>query len=513
MKHKHSLDILSAEFINKMPILVIGLDSSGSVIYWNKMARSITGYTKKEASKEAKTLFTDLFVSDLSLTKQITNEESSIMTKKGDVRNIVWNSYIIPSKEADADKVLILTGIDVTPKRQLETTLKIKNKYIEVTNAKLEKYASVDPLTGLMNYRYFMRKFHDHFYQAARSNKPLGLLLIDISYFQSINFIHGVSKGNKILSKVAVLLKRYANKKYITARYSGTEFAILMPGADTKTAFSEAAKLFSVLSDHNFGVSRSPINVSLYMALGGVPHCEDAVTPENLIDRITRKLKEAKASGDNSILICSPREQRVKKSDEVAIPGLSKAGYKYTVEFVNALAKTVKTKDCYTQEHSSIMSNYAVYIADYLGLSSQDIQNIKFGALLHDLGKIGIDKMILLKPGGLTSYEFELIKQHPMIGAEIIRNVHPLKEVVPMVLYHHEKYDGSGYLAGLRGDEIPLGARIVSISDVFQALTSDRPYRKALSEKAACSIIKNYSGSSFDPKVVKAFFEVYKSVK
>lgn len=510
MKNKHKLDILSAEYINKMPILVIGLDSSGKVIYWNRKAHSVTGYDENEASIE---LLNELFMSGFSVDKDFLDYESSMLTKSGEIKNILWNSHLISSRSGDKNKVIILTGIDISPCRKLESSLAMKNRYIEVTNAKLEKYASVDPLTGLLNFRYFMARLHKEFIRAIDENKPLNLLLIDISYFQSINFIHGVSKGNKILARVAHLLKKHSDPKWITGRYSSTEFAIIMPGIDSKKAFSLSAKLFSIISDHNFGAGRAPINVSLYMALGGIPHCEDVASPEQLIDRITRKLREAKSSGDNSILICSSQERVAQRDELPAMPGLPTAGYKYTVEFVNALAKTVKTKDFYTQEHSSIMSNYAVYIAEYMGLSDRNIQNIRFGALLHDLGKIGIDRMILLKPGGLTKAEFNLIKQHPMIGAEIIRNVHPLKDVVPMVLYHHEKYDGSGYLAGLKGDEIPLGARIVSISDVFQALTSNRPYRKALPETEACSIIKSYSGSYFDPKVVKAFFQVYKSVK
>lgn len=198
------------------------------------------------------------------------------------------------------------------------------------------------------------------------------------------------------------------------------------------------------------------------------------------------------------------------KNDELPT-GEDYKEYRYTVEFVNALANTVKMKDMYTTEHSASMANYAIYIAEYMCLPAAEIRTIKLGSILHDIGKIGIDKMILLKPGGLTRMEYNVIKQHPRIGAEIIRNVQPLKSIVPLVLFHHERYDGGGYLNGLKGEEIPLGARIISLADVFQALTSDRPYRKALPEKEAISIIKDYSGKHFDPKIVKAFLEIYKT--
>jgi len=183
-----------------------------------------------------------------------------------------------------------------------------------------------------------------------------------------------------------------------------------------------------------------------------------------------------------------------------------KEGY---IDTIYRLSLAAEFKDPDTANHLLRISKLSSFFAKQIGLSKRLVEDIFFASPMHDIGKIGIDKMILLKPSSLSKTEFEIIKQHPRIGAEIIRNVHPLKGVVPYVLYHHERYDGTGYLEGLSGEEIPLGARIISISDVFQALTSDRPYRKSLPIKDAFKIIKTYSGKYFDPKVVKAFFEVY----
>ncbi|MBU1084200.1 MAG: HD-GYP domain-containing protein, partial [Candidatus Omnitrophica bacterium] len=267
----------------------------------------------------------------------------------------------------------------------------------------------------------------------------------------------------------------------------------------------------SVITDHDFkrNGTDGPINLTLHMAIGGVPHCEDVRTAEHLLDHVSDKLKEAKKTRNNSILICPQNRVVDQRPLNDLIIGGDHREYRYTVEFVNALANTVKLKDMYTREHSACMSNYAVSIAEYMRLSEGEIRIIKLGSILHDIGKIGIDKMILLKPGALTGQEYDIIKQHPRIGAEIIRNVQPLKDIVPLVLYHHERFDGKGYLKKLKGEDIPLGARIISLADVFQALTSDRPYRKALPEKEALGIIKESSGTYFDPKVVKAFLEIY----
>ena len=181
------------------------------------------------------------------------------------------------------------------------------------------------------------------------------------------------------------------------------------------------------------------------------------------------------------------------------------------MEFVHALAKAVKAKDKYTEKHSELMSRIAVELAKCLNLSEEDIETVRLGAMLHDLGKIGINESILLKPGKLTKEEYELVKQHPQIGAEIVRTVHALKGAIPLILYHHERYNGSGYLKGLKGEEIPIGARIIGIADVYHALRSDRPYRKAYSKEKALEIIKKGAGNQFDPKLVDIFLNLVKN--
>ena len=185
---------------------------------------------------------------------------------------------------------------------------------------------------------------------------------------------------------------------------------------------------------------------------------------------------------------------------------------KTVTEFVHALAKAVKAKDKYTEKHSELMSKIAVELARCLKLSEEEVETVRLGAMLHDLGKIGINESILLKPGKLTKEEYELVKQHPQIGAEIVRTVHALKDAIPLILYHHERYNGSGYLKGLKGEEIPVGARIIGIADVYHALRSDRPYRKAYSKEKAIEIIKKGAGNQFDPKIVDTFLKLVKNI-
>lgn len=175
---------------------------------------------------------------------------------------------------------------------------------------------------------------------------------------------------------------------------------------------------------------------------------------------------------------------------------------------IRAFALAVEAKDEYTHGHSENVMKYTVVLAKKLGLSDSEIELVKYAGLLHDIGKIGISELILNKAGRLTNPEFDEIKKHPELGARIIADVPFLKALVPLVLHHHEFFTGGGYPSGIAGNEIPLGARILSVSDAYEAMTSNRPYRNALPQDVALDILKKESGRQFDPQIVKAFLEI-----
>jgi response regulator RpfG family c-di-GMP phosphodiesterase len=172
---------------------------------------------------------------------------------------------------------------------------------------------------------------------------------------------------------------------------------------------------------------------------------------------------------------------------------------------IRAFALAVEAKDEYTHGHSENVSKYTVMIATHLGLPSHEIEQFKYAGLLHDIGKIGISDRILTKPGTLTPQEFNEIKKHPELGSKIIANVPFLKSLVPLVLHHHEFFGGGGYPHGIAGNEIPFGARILTVADSFEAMTSDRPYRKAMPEDVGLGILETQRGIQFDPDIVDAF--------
>jgi len=173
-----------------------------------------------------------------------------------------------------------------------------------------------------------------------------------------------------------------------------------------------------------------------------------------------------------------------------------------------SVAEMLAARDPYTYEHSKEVARLAERIAQKLRLHQDFIEQIKSAALIHDIGKLGVPDRILRKPGPLTEEEWAIMKQHPNIGADLIKDLEIYVDIVDIVRYEHERWDGSGYPKGLRGEEIPLGARIVAVADIYNALITDRPYRPAYSHEEALRMIREMRGVTLDPKVVDAFFSV-----
>jgi len=195
-------------------------------------------------------------------------------------------------------------------------------------------------------------------------------------------------------------------------------------------------------------------------------------------------------------------------SATAACAGIPDATHEIVIQTVTALAQAVELRDKYTGGHTQRVTMYALLLADQLGLSQQDRRLLQIGVPLHDIGKIGVDDAILRKPGQLTAEEFESMRSHTVRGADILASVPELSIVLPIVRSHHERWDGSGYPDGLAGDAIPLLARVVAVADAFDAMVSDRPYRKGLPVAKAFAEMAGQAGRQFDPRCVRAFLEL-----
>ena len=239
-------------------------------------------------------------------------------------------------------------------------------------------------------------------------------------------------------------------------------------------------------------------------------------TRHEFIEHADQALYRAKEDGRNLIRIWKEQSGADEPSiDHISVQELKtkfvslsqqvRASY---MEYTNALVKAVDAKGPFTREHSQNVSRYAVAIARELALAEKDCEIIKYAGLLHDIGKISIPSEILLKTGPLTPDEYKILQKHPMVGVTIVKDIKFLEKEIPIILHHHERFDGKGYPQGLMGREIPVGARIVAAADAFDAMTSGRGYKAKLAAEEATEELKQGSGSQFAPEVVEAFIRV-----
>ena len=180
-----------------------------------------------------------------------------------------------------------------------------------------------------------------------------------------------------------------------------------------------------------------------------------------------------------------------------------------SIETVIALSKTLETRDLHSASHSKLMASLSEQMGVQFNLSVRETRELCWAALLHDIGKIGVEDTILKKPGPLSESEWAVMKTHPEIGAQIVRGVSGLESIAPLIMTHHERYDGKGYPAGLKGDEIPLGGRILAVVDTYSTMIEGRPYQEKRTHAEALQEIIDYSGSAYDPDVVKAFISLF----
>ncbi len=398
-------------------------------------------------------------------------------------------------------------------KKQLE------NKIINEKN-NLEKLALIDSLTGCHNWRFFLEEAKRQLVRSKRYKEKVSFIGIDIDHFRQINEIYGIKIADKVIKDIVKLLEKRLRKEDILSRWREDEFFIIAPYLDKKNLLQIAYRLKEAIAKYIFRYN--DINLRIKASVGAVSFPEDSIfNPKDVTVALDRAIAQAKRKGGNSVIISSRYQMKpvIKKENKATIEEMQDKVEKLSIllnkdilDVIYGFARAIEAKDAYTGSHVEYTAAIAKRIAVKLKLSKNEIEDIEHAAVLHDLGKVGIDGAILSKKAALTPKERKTIQTHPAIASEILKDIHGLRGAVPGVLYHHEYFDGSGYPLGLKGDEIPLAARIVAVADVFQALVSDRPYRKAYPKKKAIEIIKEESGTHFDPKIVKIFLKIIKEI-
>ena len=361
--------------------------------------------------------------------------------------------------------------------------------------ARAEREAARDPLTGLLNHRTFHERLAEEVTRAHADGTTLSLVLLDLDHFKLVNDTRGHQAGDALLVRVAQRLQETARTHDVLGRVGGEEFAWILPHCTEMEAVEAADR--ARVAIHGLAIEVEGLRATTLSA--GVSSTDRASSPVDIYRLADGALYWAKAHGRDKVVSYSPEVvTALSASDEAAQLARSQA-----LSAVNVLARAVDAKDPYTQRHSERVADLSIAIATALGWQIPEIVALRTAALVHDVGKIGVPDAVLAKHEHLDEEEWRVIRAHPGLGAQIVSGVLSADQV-SWVRGHHERHDGGGYPDGLAGEDVPLGASVLAVADAWDAMTSDRPYRPALSIDEALRRCHEGRGTQFRPEVIEA---------
>ncbi len=403
---------------------------------------------------------------------------------------------------------------------QMLSKLSKSRDEIRRQNVELERLATLDPLTSCLNRRSFFERFESNWKQAQRHGVPLSVVLLDIDFFKDINDNHGHSTGDLVLQRLSAELRTAARDEDVVCRYGGEEFIILLPNLDIGQA-AQAAERYREL----VAAIQLP-NLSITASFGVSSMSLGANSPQKMLDESDKALYCSKRNGrncvtrwdkvpddlevDESKISRTQDENESPNTDQIHAFGNQENDFDESIPFnaVTALTSALAYRDESTAEHSRRVADLCVGMASDL-MSVADAYVLEVAALLHDIGKIGVPDAILLKPGPLTKDEWKVMGVHDRMGVEILSSTFASPTLLEIVESHHAFFGGKGRNEDLpTGEDIPLSARILSIADAFDAMTSDRVYRKGMSHEEAFAELRRCVGTQFDPELVEKFIEM-----
>jgi len=449
---------------------VFAFDTTGHIVEINKPAIDML-YLDKEDKKENINI---AYVSDNISKLIISNvQKNKFIEKLNDPKANIYRKDIEfrTNDGKEYYKVKICPILDKF-NRAIGKLLTLTNITAVIEKENQLYYQSYhDRLTGIYNRLYFEEELDR---LNTKRQYPISIIIGDINGLKLINDAYGHDKGDEVLKKIAMIFKSSLRHEDILSRWGGDEFAIILP----KTEQEDALKIIERIKEKCAILSSAsmPLNISMGFAV-----------KKNSRSKIHSIVKESEDMMN---------EYKLLENDS--------ARHSIILSLKNALEE----RDYETEEHAMRIANLSMSLGKKLNLKYNELNELRLVAILHDIGKISISDTIILKPGKLTPEEWEIIKKHPEAGYRLAKSSRDLEQIANGILYHHERWDGSGYPKGLKGKKIPVFSRIVSIADAFDAMTNDRPYRKAMSIEEAIEEIRREAGSQFDPSLAKEFIEV-----
>ncbi len=398
-------------------------------------------------------------------------------------------------------------------------------RYLQDAYRELEALATTDGMTGLPNHRLFQERLRAEIVACRAKELPVTLLLIDVDRFKSYNDSFGHPAGDEALRIVGRILRESVRGNDLPARYGGEEFAAILPGTASAQAYVVAERIRTACEAQVFPYRQVTLSVGIATTFEG--------EATELIERADEALYAAKNGGRNRVEIETSGIMTVPvESDGFSYP----EGWSLQTSRAHGIDRLMNSKDdsdshpagpllsallavlnSHSQElerHPDRVMRYCLRLAEQaaargaISITSSQMADLHLGAILHDIGKVGVPEEILRKPGALSDAERVIVDRHPIQGAEMLADIPSLSGALPIVRSHHERWDGTGYPDGLSGRAIPLGARLFALADTLDAMWSDRPYRRAMEYASIRDEIRRSAGTKFDPALVEAFLSI-----
>jgi diguanylate cyclase (GGDEF)-like protein len=376
----------------------------------------------------------------------------------------------------------------------------------------VEARATHDRLTGVANRETLLTRLVAEVERAARHHSWLSVAFIDIDRFKPINDTYGHNSGDAVLRQVASLIGDNIRASDTFGRYGGEEFMLILPETQHDEAVVLAEKLRNLVAQHRLVIAGNQ-HVQATISIGVAGDIGSQLQVDALVDQADAAMYAAKSLGRNRTYLfravdesAPVRRAPISADHRAAATAIGRWASDTATE---ALASVLAPQPHHRGRPSDMIASLATGIALEMGLPRDEIERIRVASLLHDLGKLAVPPEILDKPTALSDGEWQAIGEHPRIGQVILEQASNLREAIPVVLHHHERFNGGGYPHGLRGNEIPMGARIVAVADAYHAMVHDRPYKTARDHEHAMRELRENAGTQFDPEVVGVFCAIY----
>jgi len=448
---------------------VISTDSKGRVVFMNKAAEELTGWKQEDAIDQS---FKNVFNAVSEQTGERSDNIVEKVIRSGNKLELA-NHTILISKDGTARSIEDTAAPIIQENGEIVGVVLVFKDCSERKKKQEEiLYLSYrDQLTGLYNRRYFEDKLRE---LDVESNLPITLIMADVNGLKLVNDSFGHGFGDELLKKAADVMRKGCRSTDVVARLGGDEFVAILTKTDSQQSEQIIKRINAIALKEKVGA----IDISISFGYETKKIIEENIQDifKNAEDYMYRhKLYESSSIRNRTI---------------------------------DLIMNTLYEKSNREMLHSKRVSEICGAIAVKMNLDKDKVNQIKIAGLMHDIGKMGIDENILNKPQGLSDEEYKIIKRHPEIGYRILSSSNDFSEIAEYVLKHHERWDGNGYPGGFKGEEISLQARIIAVADAFDAMTSDRPYRKGLSVSEAIAEIKRCSGTQFDSNIAGIFVDM-----